>query len=217
MIAHVVRRALEAGVGPVWVATDAREIAAAAEASGAGAVMTSTDHVSGSDRIAEAVRQIDPAGSHGLVVNVQGDEPLIDPAAILAAVSLMADEAVDMGTLATAAAPGEEDDPNAVKLVGTQVAAGRVRALLFTRARAPWGEGGLLRHVGLYAWRRAALCRFVEMSPSPLEKRERLEQLRALEAGMRIDAALVKEAARGVDTPADLERVREFFARERKT
>ena len=213
MIVHVVQRALAAGAGPVWVATDAPEIASAVQAAGGRAVLTSPDHVSGSDRIAEAVAQIDPAGTHDVVVNVQGDEPLIEPQAILAAVALMADRAVDIGTLAAPMDPAERDDPNAVKLVGTQVAPGRLRALYFTRAPAPWGDGPLLRHIGLYAWRRGALARFVAAPPSPLEKRERLEQLRALEMGMRIDAALVEAAARGVDTPADLERVRGIFAR----
>jgi len=216
MIAHVAARAAAAGIGPVWVATDSPEIAAAAEAAGARAAMTATAHRSGSDRIAEALGRIDPNGEFDVVVNVQGDEPLIDPQAIRAALALMDDAAVDIGTLAVLATPAERDDPNAVKLVGTESAPGRLRALYFTRASAPWGEGPLLRHIGLYAYRRAALARFVGLPPSPLERRERLEQLRAVEAGMRIDAALVDEGSRGVDTPADLERVREIFARERK-
>jgi 3-deoxy-manno-octulosonate cytidylyltransferase (CMP-KDO synthetase) len=216
MIVHVVSRAEAAGVGPVWVATDAPEICAAVEAAGGHAVLTSAAHVSGSDRIAEAVGRIDPGGAHDVVVNVQGDEPLIEAEAIRAAVALMADPAVDIGTLATLADLAERDDPNAVKLVGAEIAPGRLHALYFTRAPAPWGEGPLIRHVGLYAWRRAALARFVALPPSPLEKRERLEQLRALEAGMRIDAALVKQASRGVDTPADLERVRNIFAQDMK-
>jgi 3-deoxy-manno-octulosonate cytidylyltransferase (CMP-KDO synthetase) len=216
MIAHVAARAAAAGVGPVWVATDSSEIAVAAETAGVRATMTAATHRSGSDRIAEALGRIDPDGRHDVVVNVQGDEPLIDPQAIRAALALMDDGAADIGTLAALATPSERDDPNAVKLVGTEIAPGRLRALYFTRASAPSGEGPLLRHIGLYAYRRDALMRFVALPPSPLERRERLEQLRALEAGMRIDAALVDEGARGVDTPADLERVREHFARERK-
>ena len=215
MIVHVVARAEAAGVGPVWVATDSTEIVAAVEAAGGRAVLTSAAHASGSDRIAEAVDRIDPDFAHDLVVNVQGDEPLIEPGAIRAAVLLVADPAVDIGTLGTSASPAEGEDPDAVKLVGTEIAPGRLRALYFTRAQAPWGEGPLIRHVGLYAYRRAALARFVALPPSPLEQRERLEQLRALEAGMRIDAALVKHASRGVDTPADLERVRKIFAQDK--
>lgn len=217
MIAHVVARARAAAAGPVWVATDSTEIARAAEAAGAAAALTSSGHVSGSDRIAEALAKIDPGGLHDVVVNVQGDEPQIEASAIAAAVALMADPSVDIGTLATPAAPAERGDPDAVKLIGTEIGPGRLRALYFTRAPAPWGEGPTLRHVGLYAWRRDALARFVALPPSALEKRERLEQLRALEAGMRIDAALVEQAARGVDTPADLERVRAIFAQEQKT
>lgn len=216
MIAHVAARAASAGVGPVWVATDSSEIATAAETAGARATLTSAAHRSGSDRIAEALGRIDPDGAYDVIVNVQGDEPLIDSQAIRAALALMDDAAVDIGTLAALATPSERDDPDAVKLIGTEIAPGRLRALYFSRAAAPWGEGPLLRHIGLYAYRRAALQRFVGLPPSALEQRERLEQLRALEAGMRIDAALVDEGARGVDTPADLERVREIVARERK-
>ena len=215
MIVHVFERARAAGVGPVWVATDAPQIAEAVEAAGGQAVLTSSTHASGSDRIAEAAGLIDPQGLHDVIVNVQGDEPLIEADAVRAAVALVNDRDVDIGTLGVAMGEEERDDPNAVKLVGTEIAPGRLRALYFTRVAAPWGDGGLVRHVGLYAFRRAALERFVALPPSPLERRERLEQLRALEAGMRIDAALVKEARRGVDTPADLERVREIFAREK--
>lgn len=213
MIVHVAERARAAAVGPVWVATDAPEIAAAVEKAGGRAVLTSAAHVSGSDRIAEAIEAIDPGAAHDVVVNVQGDEPLMEPDAIRAAVALMDDPALDIGTLgAPIDSERERDDPNAVKLVGTEIAPRRLRALYFTRAPAPWGEGPTIRHLGLYAFRRAALARYVALPPSPLEKRERLEQLRALEAGMRIDAALVANALRGVDTPEDLERVRKLVA-----
>lgn len=214
MIVRVWERASAAGVGPVLVATDSAEIAAAVAAAGGRAVMTDAGHASGSDRIAEALAAIDPAGDHDLAVNVQGDEPLVEPEAIRAAVALMDDPAVDVGTLCVPAGAGERDDPNAVKVAAAQVAPGRLRALYFSRAPIPWGEGPILRHVGLYVYRRAALSRFVALPPAPLERRERLEQLRALEAGMRIDLALVQKASRGVDTPADLARVRAIFAGE---
>lgn len=217
MIVRVWERGVAAAVGPVLVATDAPEIVAAVEAAGGRAILTSPAHASGSDRIAEAVESADPGLAHDLVVNVQGDEPLVDPAAIRAAVALMDDPQVDIGTLGSVMADARErDDPNAVKIVGTEIAPGRLRALYFTRAPAPWGEGATIRHTGLYAYRRAALARFVALPPSPLEKRERLEQLRALEAGMRIDAALVEDGHRGVDTPADLARVRRVFAEGRE-
>ena len=213
MIVHVWRRATEAGIGPAFVATDDERIAAAVEAAGGQAVLTRADHPSGSDRIFEALGRIDPSAAHDLVVNVQGDLPTIAPAAIRACLGPLADPAVDIATLATPIRRAEErDDPNVVKAVGTELSPGRLRALYFTRARAPWGEGELLHHIGLYAYRRAALGRFVATPPSPLERRERLEQLRALEAGMRIDIAIVDVAPLGVDAPADLERARALLA-----
>ncbi len=212
MIVRVWSRAVAAAVGPVAVATDSAEIAAVVAAAGGRAVLTGAGHVSGSDRISEAIEAIDPEGVHDLVVNVQGDEPLVEPAAIQAAVSLMADAAVDIGTLGVVADPGERDDSDAVKVAGVRLGPARLRALYFSRAPIPWGAEAAIRHIGLYAYRRAALARFVALPPSPLERCERLEQLRALEAGMRIDLALVDTAARGVDTPADLERVRALFA-----
>lgn len=205
MIVHVWRRAIEAGIGPVAVATDAPEIAAAIEAVGGRAVMTRADHPSGSDRIHEAMEALDPQGLHDVVVNVQGDFPTIDPRAIAASILPLADPAVAIATLACEIAREEEKaDPNVVKVVGAMIAPGRMRALYFTRATAPWGEGPLHHHVGLYAYRRAALKRFVALPPSPLETRERLEQLRALEDGMRIDVTLVDDAPFGVDTPQSL-------------
>ncbi len=212
MIVHVWRRAVEAGVGPVVVAADAPEIVAAVEAAGGRAVLTRSDHASGSDRIFEAISAFDPSGAFDIVVNVQGDLPTIERKAVQACLAPLCDRHVDIATLATPIRrEAERDDPNVVKAVGTEIARGRLRALYFTRSRAPWGEGELLHHIGLYAYRRAALERFVGLPPSPLERRERLEQLRALEAGMRIDIALVDTPPLGVDTPEDLERARQWL------
>jgi 3-deoxy-manno-octulosonate cytidylyltransferase (CMP-KDO synthetase) len=209
MIVHVLRRAQAAEIGPVVVATDAREIAAAVEKAGGRAVLTRSDHASGSDRIFEALGQVDPQGRVKIVVNMQGDLPTLAPSAIAGSLTPLADAAVDIATLAAEITVAEERaDPNVVKVVGTPVAPGRLRALYFTRASAPAGEGPLYHHIGLYAYRRPALERFVKLPPSPLERRERLEQLRALEAGMRIDVALVDGVPLGVDTPEDLEKAR---------
>ncbi|WP_018044684.1 3-deoxy-manno-octulosonate cytidylyltransferase [Methylobacterium sp. 88A] len=209
MIVHVWRRAVEAGIGPVVVATDAVEIVEAIERVGGLATLTRADHPSGSDRLAEALDIIDPQGNHDVVVNVQGDLPTIDPAIIGAAITPLADRAVDIATLCAIITREEErHDPNVVKLVGHHVGPNRLRALYFTRAQAPWGEGPLFHHIGLYAYRRRALTRFMALPPGELETREKLEQLRALEAGMRIDATIVDDLPLGVDTPADLERAR---------
>jgi 3-deoxy-manno-octulosonate cytidylyltransferase (CMP-KDO synthetase) len=209
MIVHVWRRAIEADVGPVVVATDDQRVANAVEAAGGRTVMTRADHQSGSDRIFEALGAVDPDGVYDIVVNIQGDLPTIEKTAVRACLAPIDDPAVDIATLATPIVRAEEkDDPNVVKAVGAAVGPRRLRALYFTRARAPWGEGELLHHIGLYAYRRAALARFVALPASPLERRERLEQLRALEAGMRIDVAVVDTAPLGVDTAEDLERAR---------
>lgn len=214
MIVHVWRRAMEAEVGPVVVAADAQEIVVAVEQAGGRAVLTRPDHASGSDRIWEAIEAADPQARHDIVVNVQGDLPTIEPQAVRAALAPLANEAVDIATLAAEIVrPEERDDPNVVKLVGTEIGHNLRRALYFTRATAPWGEGPLFHHIGLYAYRRSALERFIKLPPSPLELRERLEQLRALEDGMRIDAAIVATVPLGVDTPHDLERAREMLAR----
>jgi 3-deoxy-manno-octulosonate cytidylyltransferase (CMP-KDO synthetase) len=216
MIVHVWRRAVEAGIGPVAVATDAPEIAEAVTRAGGQAVMTRTDHASGSDRIFEAVEKLDPEGQHDVVVNVQGDLPTIDPAAIAASIVPLSDSSVDIATLVAVIAREEEKtNPNVVKMVGSPIAAGRFRALYFTRATAPYGDGPLYHHIGLYAYRRKALQLFVGLDPSPLEMREKLEQLRALEAGMRIDAVVVDDVPLGVDTPHDLERARGIIAARR--
>jgi len=218
MIVHVWRRAIESGAGPVVVAAAEREIAAAIEAAGGTAVLTRPDHPSGSDRVFEAVSTLDPARRHDVVVNVQGDLPLIDRAAIRAALLPLADAAVDIATLAAPIATEEErQSPNVVKIAAGFAAGARVaRALYFSRLLVPHGAGAHYHHIGLYAWRRAALERFVALPPSPLEQRESLEQLRALEAGMRIDVALVDAVPFGVDTPADLERARALMARKTK-
>jgi 3-deoxy-manno-octulosonate cytidylyltransferase (CMP-KDO synthetase) len=209
MIVHVVRRAEAAALGPVVVATDSAEIAAAVDKSGGRAVRTRADHGSGSDRIFEALGKVDPAGRADIIVNVQGDLPTVPPAVIAASLEPLADPAVDIATLASEIVkPAERTNPNVVKVVGTPVGPARLRALYFTRAMAPTGEGPLYHHIGLYAYRRAALERFVKLPPSTLEQREKLEQLRALEAGMRIDVAIVDTVPLGVDTPEDLETAR---------
>lgn len=213
MIVHVWRRAIAAAIGRVAVATDSAEIADAVAKAGGEAVMTAADHDNGTSRIDEAVSRLDPEGMFRMVVNVQGDLPTIAPEAIRASLTPFDDEGVDISTIAAAISREEEKtDPNVVKVVGSPIARDRLRALYFTRATAPWGDGPLYHHIGLYAYRRAALSRYVALPPSPLEKRERLEQLRALEAGMRIDVAIVDAVPLGVDTPADLDRAREMLA-----
>ena len=212
MIVHVARRARESGLGGVVVATDSDEIAAAVRADGFEAAMTRADQQSGSDRIFEALAALDPEGRVDTVVNVQGDLPTIDPKIIEAALAPLSNPAVDIATLGVEIVRDDEKtNPNVVKVVGSPVAPKRLHALYFTRATAPWGEGPLYHHVGLYAYRRAALERFVALPQSALEKREKLEQLRALEAGMRIDAAIVDAVPLGVDTPEDLARAREIL------
>ena len=212
MVVRVAERAQAAGIGRVVVATDAAEIRAAVEAAGFEAVMTSPDHQSGSDRIFEALTQVDPEGSVETVVNVQGDLPTIEPEAIRQVLAPFEDPRCDVATLCVEISDeAEKTNPNVVKLVGSPIGASRLRALYFTRATAPWGEGPLYHHVGLYAYRRASLERFVALPPSILETRERLEQLRALEDGMRIDAEIVDTIPLGVDAAGDLERARIMY------
>jgi 3-deoxy-manno-octulosonate cytidylyltransferase (CMP-KDO synthetase) len=214
MIVHVMRRAQAAEIGPVVIATDSEVIAACVEKAGGRAVMTRADHASGSDRIFEALRAADPEGDAEIIVNVQGDLPTLEPSDVAAAIEPLADPAVDIGTLAAEITRADEPaNPNVVKVVGTPIGARRLRALYFTRATAPWGTGPLYHHIGLYAYRRAALARFVGLPPSTLEQREKLEQLRALEAGMRIDVTIVDSVPLGVDTAEDLERARDMLAR----
>lgn len=214
MIVQVWRRAMEAGIGPVWVACAEAEIAEAVTRAGGKAVLTDPDHPSGSDRINEALAQIDPDGAFDAVLNVQGDLPTLDPALCVRALRLLDDPTVDLGTLACAiTVEHERADPNVVKaVVSAQPGADHGRALYFSRATVPAGDGPHYHHIGLYAWRRSALVRFVALPPSLLEKREKLEQLRALEAGMRIEVAFVDTVPLGVDTPRDLERARDILA-----
>jgi 3-deoxy-manno-octulosonate cytidylyltransferase (CMP-KDO synthetase) len=214
MIVHVLRRAEAAGIGRVAVATDTPEIAAAVTAHGFEAVMTRPDHPSGSDRIHEALGKLDPEGAADIVVNLQGDFPTILADHIRSVLAPLADPAVDIATLAAEIHSEEEAvNPNVVKAVGSLIGPRRLRALYFTRATAPWGGGPRYHHIGLYAYRRAALERFVRLPPSPLEQQEKLEQLRALEAGMRIDVMIVDTVPRGVDTPADLETARQILSK----
>jgi 3-deoxy-manno-octulosonate cytidylyltransferase (CMP-KDO synthetase) len=213
MIVHVAERARESGLGRVVVATDTAVVAEACRMHGFEAVMTRADHESGSDRIFEALTTLDPAGKIETIINVQGDLPTIDPETIRAALRPFDNAKVDIGTLCVEIVRDEEKtNPNVVKLVGSAIGPTRLRALYFTRATAPSGEGPLYHHIGLYAYRRQALERFVNLPPSPLERRERLEQLRALEAGMRIDAEIVRSVPLGVDTPDDLERARQILS-----
>jgi 3-deoxy-manno-octulosonate cytidylyltransferase (CMP-KDO synthetase) len=213
MIVHVLRRAEAAKIGRVAVATDTPEIAAAVKSHGGEVVMTRADHPSGSDRIYEAMQTLDPGGNAEIVINLQGDFPTITPDTIRSVLPPLADPAVDISTLASEIHSEEEDRaPSVVKAVGSPIGPRRLRALYFTRATAPWGDGPRYHHIGLYAYRRAALERFVRLPPSPLELQEKLEQLRALEAGMRIDVTIVDTVPRGVDTPADLETARRILA-----
>ena len=215
MIVQVWRRAKEAKVGRVVVAAAEPVIVAAIEAAGGEAVLTDPDHPSGSDRIHEALQKIDPTGNYDAIVNVQGDLPTIEPAVISAAIMPLKDPAVDIATIGSVIAIDEEmTDPNVVKAVaGIPPGKNIGRALYFTRATAPSGIGPLYHHIGIYAYRRPALERFVALPPGVLEKREKLEQLRALEAGMRIDLVLVDTVPLGVDTPADLVRARAKLTR----
>jgi 3-deoxy-manno-octulosonate cytidylyltransferase (CMP-KDO synthetase) len=212
MIVHVWRRAMAAEAGRVVVATDADEIIKAVRAAGGEAVMTRADHATGSDRIYEAVSRIDPDADFDTVVNLQGDLPTLEPSLVAACLAPLSAKGPDIATLAAEIRVEEErSNPNVVKVVGTPIAPNRLRALYFTRATAPSGDGPLYHHIGIYAYRRFALERFVSMPPSVLEKREKLEQLRALEGGMRIDVAVVDTVPLGVDTPADLDRARKLL------
>ena len=214
MIAHVWRRAVEADVGRVLVASDSERINAVIREVGGEAVLTRPDHPSGSDRVFEALGLVDQGNDYEIIVNLQGDLPLLEPATVRACLQPVEAVGPDIATIAVEIRLEEErSNPNVVKLVGTPTATPRcLRALYFTRAMAPTGEGPLYHHVGIYAYRRRALERFVSLPPSALELRERLEQLRALEDGMRIDASIVDTVPLGVDTPADLERARQLLA-----
>lgn len=213
MIVQVAKRAREAAIGRIVVAVDHEDTYAAVADAGFEVVMTRTDHQSGSDRIYEALQAIDPEGRAEIVVNVQGDLPTIDPETIRASLRPLEDPAVDIATLTVEIKDEDEKTaPSVVKVVGSAISSERMRALYFTRTTAPYGNGPLYHHIGLYAYRREALAKFVSLGPSPLERRESLEQLRALEAGMRIDVEIVDTIPLGVDTPADLEKARRILS-----
>jgi 3-deoxy-manno-octulosonate cytidylyltransferase (CMP-KDO synthetase) len=213
MIVQVAKRAREAAIGRIVVAVDHEDTYAAVADAGFEVVMTRTDHQSGSDRIYEALQAIDPEGRAEIIVNVQGDLPTIDPETIRASLRPLENPAVDIATLTVEIKDEEEKTaPSVVKVVGSAISDNRLRALYFTRTTAPYGNGPLYHHIGLYAYRRAALEKFVSLGPSPLEQRESLEQLRALEAGMRIDVEIVDTIPLGVDTPADLEKARRILS-----
>ena len=212
MVVRVAERAIRAEIGRTVVATDDAAIFDAVTAAGHEAVMTSRVHQSGSDRIFEALTTLDPDDEVETIVNVQGDLPTIEPESIRQVLAPFEDPRCDIATLCVPISQdSEKTNPNVVKLVGSPLSATRLRALYFTRATAPWGEGPLYHHVGLYAYRRQALARFVEIGPSTLERREKLEQLRALEDGMRIDAEIVDAVPLGVDGPDDLEHARRLY------
>lgn len=213
MIVHVWRRALDANIGDVVVATDSELVADAISNVGGRAVLTRKDHPSGSDRIFEALQICDPDKAYQIIVNLQGDLPTLDPASIKACLIPLNDSQVDIATLgAVIRNSAEKTNPNVVKIVGSPVSEKRLRGLYFTRATAPFGDGPLYHHIGIYAYRRAALERFVTLQPSYLESREKLEQLRAIEDGMRIDAMIVDTVPLGVDTPHDLELARQALS-----
>jgi len=215
MIVHVWRRAMEANAGDVVVATDSPEIGDVVEKAGGRAIMTSPDHPSGSDRVFEAINLADPSGTIDIVVNLQGDQPIFDPSLLTDCLVPLEDPAVDISTVAAILTdPSKVNEPSVVKMIGTPLEReGVYRALYFSRAAAPYGPGPLFTHIGIYAYRREALARFVKLPPSSLELRERLEQLRALEAGMRIDVKEVGSVPLAVDTPQDLEDAREAHKR----
>jgi len=214
MIAHVLDRAREARIGPLAVACAEEEIAEAARTAGAQALVVADDVPSGTDRVQRAMKALDPAGEYDVVVNLQGDFPTIRPETLRAVLAPLEDPAVDIGTLVCPIANETEARTDsfvkcACAFTGDSMVA---PALYFSRLPIPWGDGPRWHHIGVYAYRRAALDRFVTLPASPLELREKLEQLRALEAGMKISAARVEHGPFGVDTPEDLERARALLA-----
>ncbi len=210
MVVLVWRRAMEAGIGPVVVAACEAVVADVVRAAGGEAVMTDPDLPSGSDRVHAALQQIDPDHRHDVAVNLQGDLPSIPPQMLRDVLLPLADPSYALASLVAEVAGEEEANSDSVVKAICAFAPGQAtaNALYFTRVRAPWGDGPLYHHIGLYAWRREALARFVTLPPSPLELREKLEQLRALEAGMRIGLARAGHAPFGVDTPGDLAHAR---------
>jgi 3-deoxy-manno-octulosonate cytidylyltransferase (CMP-KDO synthetase) len=217
MIVQVWRRAMEADCGPVIVACGEAAIADAVREAGGEAVLTDPEHASGSDRIHEALESFDPEGRYDGVINLQGDLPTIEASVVRAVLDPLNDSGVDIATLVTPIiVPAERDNPNVVKAVLAMAPEDTTgRALYFSRATVPWSDdpdAPLYHHIGIYAYRREALRRFVTLPPGTLEMRERLEQLRALENGMIIGAACVDTVPLGVDTSADLERARAVLA-----
>ena len=215
MIVHVWRRACAAKAGTVVVAASELEIVRVIEEQGGHAVLTDPALPSGSDRIFAGLQLVDPSGAHDIVVNVQGDLPALDPKAITDVIKALTQSGADIATLAAEIAdPADRENPAVVKPIISWETGRLGRALYFTRAAAPTGEGPLFYHVGIYAFTRAALERFVSLPPSPLETREKLEQLRALEAGMRIAVSRVDSVPLSVDTPADLEEARRILGKQ---
>ncbi|GAA5098475.1 3-deoxy-manno-octulosonate cytidylyltransferase [Bartonella acomydis] len=213
MIVHVAEQAKKTVIGRVLVATDHHEIAKAVTTYGHECIITCGDHKSGSDRIYEALTRIDPEQRYNTILNVQGDLPTITPHEIISALRPLENNSTDIATLgAKIIDEKEKRDPNVVKIIGTPLSQNRFRALYFTRTTAPYGDGPLYHHVGIYAYRRKALEQFVAFKPSSLEQREKLEQLRALEHNMRIDVEIIDTIPLGVDTQRDLERVRKILA-----
>ncbi|TCU18434.1 3-deoxy-manno-octulosonate cytidylyltransferase [Rhizobium sullae] len=213
MIVQVALRAKEAEIGRVVVAVDDQQVFDVVAKAGFEVVMTSKDHQVGSDRIYEALTKVDPEGRAKFIVNVQGDLPTVDRETVRASLRPLENETTDIATLAVVIDDeADKTAPHIVKVVGSPISETRLRSLYFTRATAPYGNGPLYHHIGLYTYRRAALERYVSLGPSVLEKRESLEQLRALEAGMRIDVEIIKTVPLGVDTPADLEKARRILS-----
>lgn len=213
MIVQVAMRAREAGAQRIVVAVDDERVFQAVKNAGFDVTMTRDDHQSGSDRIFEALKKADPDGNAEFIINVQGDLPTIEPETIRASLRPMENASTDIATLTVEITDEDEKtNPSIVKIVGSPISPSRLRALYFTRATAPYGPGPLYHHIGLYTYRRTALEKFVSLKPSTLELRESLEQLRALEAGMRIDAEIVKSVPLGVDTQAQLDKAREILA-----
>ncbi len=207
MIVHVLKRARSANIGPVYVACAEQEIADVVIAAGGKAVITDPDLPSGSDRVNAAVDLIDPEARYDWVINLQGDMAVFDPSLLHNLVSGLSEQADIVTAAVETSAPQDKDNPNIVKVVMTP----RGRALYFSRAAIAYGTGPVFHHIGVYAYRRSALNRFCALPPSDLERRERLEQLRALEAGMRIDVVVIDNAPYSVDTPEDLQRVKDLL------
>ncbi|WP_455475960.1 3-deoxy-manno-octulosonate cytidylyltransferase [Bartonella sp. B17] len=212
MIVHVAEQAKKAAIGRTIVATDHNDIVKAVTAHGHECIITHNDHKSGSDRIYEALTNIDPERQYNTILNVQGDLPTITPNEIISALQPLENNLTDIATLGTKIVEEDEKtDPNIVKIIGTPLSQNRLRALYFTRATAPYGNGSLYHHIGIYAYRREALERFIALKPSTLEQREKLEQLRALEHNMRIDVEIIDTIPLGVDTQRDLDKVRKIL------